>query len=88
MKNDILDATRDDILDVTIKFGAKCSDMSWIDIVGCDGTIYEKEGYAPDIKGLCGGDYIDMEIDNRTGKILNWKPINTDKFTELQQEDD
>lgn len=40
-----------------------------------DGKIVARsDGYVPDIKGIGGGDYIEMDIDLDTGQILNWKP--------------
>ncbi len=58
----------------TINISAKCSDL-------CSTTVYdgegdpmgsEAQGYVPSFMPDGGGDYIDLEIDIKTGKILNW----------------
>lgn len=56
-----------------ISICAKCSDMCSFNITDADGdTIYEKNDYAPHDMGIGGGDYIDLEIDIATGKIVGW----------------
>lgn len=37
-------------------------------------VLAESEGYLPSA-GIFGGDDTELEIDNETGRILNWKPI-------------
>jgi hypothetical protein len=63
-----------------IKFSAKCSDMFAADLVD-DGNVRGKyDGYVPDFfPGEHYGDYVQLEIDIDTGKIVNWKkPTKTD----------
>lgn len=50
-------------------------------------TLFDKEGYVPSDLGIGGGDDIELEIDIKTGQILNWKEITTDTLVELQLED-
>lgn len=53
----------------TIKISAKCSDMFNAQY---DGKSYS--GYVPDwMPGEHYGDYVNLEIDLETGKILDWK---------------
>ena len=63
-----------------LSISAKCSDL-------CNSSYKDKNGnvtkggdysYVPMGINLGGGDYVDLDIDTETGKILNWKPI-TDK---------
>ena len=63
----------------TIYISGKCADR-------CDAELYDEEGkrvlehqgYVPDFMPGGGGDYLQFEIDNETGKILNWEPIKED----------
>lgn len=57
-----------------LNLNGKCSDLCYAEY-SVDGKIVAKsDGYVPDIKGIGGGDYIEMDIDLDTGQILNWKP--------------
>lgn len=60
---------------MTIKISAKCSDMFHANLIGDDGQPKgEYDGYVPDFfPGEHYGDYVQLEIDIATGKILNWK---------------
>ena len=52
-----------------ININAKCSDLF---SANCNGKHYS--GYVPDwMPGQHYGDYVTLEIDTDTGKILNWK---------------
>ena len=51
-----------------LKISGKCSDCFSMLM---DGKEYD--GYVPGFLG--GGDYIELDIDLDTGKILNWKSI-------------
>ncbi len=42
-------------------------------------------GYMPYL-GVFGGDYTELEIDNATGKILNWKPISENEIDDYVEE--
>lgn len=59
----------------TITISAKCSDLFSAQLKDSEkGTIKEYVGYVPDFLGPDGyGDYVEMEIDVKTGQILNWK---------------
>lgn len=59
----------------TIYLSAKCSDLCSTMIYDANGDSIGSEalGYAPSFMPDDGGDYIDLEIDINTGKILNWK---------------
>ncbi len=55
----------------TISICAKCSDMFSASLD--DGREYD--GYVPNFfPGQHFGDYVELEIDLKTGQILNWNP--------------
>lgn len=59
-----------------VRIGGKVSDMCFGALFDDKGKLVEEhDGYVPNIKALGGGDYLRLEIDNATGQILNWKPI-------------
>lgn len=65
-----------------ISICAKCSDLCAVTVQDDKGkTILEHDGYVPDFF-LGGGDYVEMTIDNDTGKIIGWKPITIDQINE------
>ena len=43
-----------------------------------DNLLLEHDGYVPKWMPGGGGDYLSIEIDNETGKILNWESIKDD----------
>ena len=52
-----------------------------------DGCLVEFEnishhGYGPNIPGIGGEDYIQLEIDNDTGMVIGWKPLTIESFKE------
>jgi hypothetical protein len=58
---------------------AKCSDLCCTTYTDKDGKVTESDGYVPEGIGItedgdC-GDYVVMEIDMKTGQILNWKAV-------------
>lgn len=53
-----------------IGISGKTSDQ--FSMVADNNLVYD--GYVPECS-IGSGDYIEMEIDNATGQILNWKPI-------------
>lgn len=57
-----------------VTVSAKCSDMFAMSMGDLD-----YDGYVPQ-GSLGGGDYIEMQIDNETGQILDWKPLNEEDF--------
>ena len=42
-------------------------------------VLLDYDGYVPE-SSLGSGDYLDFVIDNDTGRILNWKPIDLEKL--------
>ena len=58
-----------------ISIHAKCSDRCFTSIKNEDGmVIHEQDGYVPGfMPGNHYGDYIILDIDAETGRILNWK---------------
>lgn len=54
---------------------AKCSDLCFAQLIAADGTVLKKhDGYVPEMMpGEHYGDYVEIEIELATGKILNWK---------------
>ena len=54
---------------------AKCSDLCNVQFFNEDGTkVGESNGYVPDfMPEEHWGDYVELEIEVATGKILNWK---------------
>ena len=60
----------------SVSINAKCSDLCFAQLIGTDGKIMgqEHDGYVPEwMPGEHFGDYVEIEIDLETGKILNWK---------------
>ena len=68
----------------TITVSAKCSDCCYTQALDADGKVlYSKDGYVPDfMPGKHYGDYVELEIDVNTGKILNWETPDTAKIRE------
>jgi len=68
-----------------IHMSAKCSDMFGA-ILFVDGKQVGKDysDYVPDFfPGRHFGDYVELEIDVDTGKILNWKKPTEDQLDEI-----
>ena len=60
----------------TLRISAKCSDMFWAQLMDARGNDVgeEHDGYVPAfMPGEHYGDYVELEIDLETGRILNWK---------------
>ena len=53
----------------------KCSDLCCTEYRVDGKTLKKTDGYAPNIKGVCGGDDIQFDLDLDTGMILTYKPI-------------
>ncbi len=54
---------------------AKCSDLWSHSVIGKDGKVLsEYSGYVPSFMPNGGGDYVELDINPYTGKIMNWKP--------------
>lgn len=63
----------------TIRISAKCSDLCYSEIINDDrNLVAENDGYVPENIGIGGGDFVELEIDLQTGKVLNWKPVMLD----------
>lgn len=63
-----------------LKICAKCADRCSIKFEDDNGNVKaENDSYVPENINIGGedddGDYIDIEIDTKTGRILNWKPL-------------
>ena len=59
-----------------IKICAKCSDLFGANLVNDNGLPRGESysGYVPDwMPGIHYGDYVELDIDTATGRILNWK---------------
>lgn len=63
---------------------AKCNDLISWGFRTPDFQSPNYEGQIPDI-GIGGGDYIQLQIDAETGKILNWKPDEVLAFLEMKE---
>jgi hypothetical protein len=59
----------------TLSISAKTSDLCCTTFTDKDGKETETDGYVPYNIGIGGGDYVDLEIDMKTGQIQNWKPV-------------
>ena len=59
-----------------VKIVAKCSDLCDTTVVDANGnTIAYHDGYVPEfMPGEHDGDYVMLDIEIKTGRILNWKP--------------
>ena len=71
----------------TLRISAKCSDLCWTEYTDKDGNKTESDGYVPEgiNIGDGGGDYIDIDIDMKTGQILNWKPVSDAQVIKAQK---
>lgn len=69
-----------------LSISAKCSDMYSHQVIQADGTIYrEYDGYVPSFfPGDHWGDYVMLDIDPYTGRILNWKPWKRARKTKVK----
>lgn len=64
---------------LVLNVSAKCNDMCSIDLIQDGRYVAEYSGNVPDFfPGDHDGDYIQLEIDAKTGQILNW-PKNIDE---------
>lgn len=66
-----------------VSISGKGSDMFNVTFINEDDTDVEGDGYAPYIKGVCRGDYFNITIDNATGKIVGWVPIESEQVSIL-----
>ena len=71
-----------------LKISAKCSSLCWTEFTDAKGNVTESDGYVPEGIGLGDGtgDYIELDIDMKTGQILNWEPVSDSKVKRAQKE--
>lgn len=70
----------------TIKMQAHTRDCFWVLLTDEEGDeLLEESGYVPEWMPGGPGDDIVFEIDNATGRILNWVPIK-DEVLEIDEE--
>jgi hypothetical protein len=68
----------------TIKINAKCSDCFCASLHEEGKEVRHYDGYVPDFfPGQHYGDYIQLEIDANTGKILNWEPPTSNELDKV-----
>lgn len=72
----------------TLRISAKCSDLCWTEYTDKNGKKTESDGYVPANIGIggTGGDYVDIDIDMKTGQIKNWKAVSDAQVTKAQRE--
>lgn len=70
-----------------ISISGKVSDMFGLQVQDGDNNI-DYCGYVPYHMGFGGGDYIEIDIENETGRIVGWKPIPVDKLISLVEVDE
>ena len=72
-----------------IKISAKCSDLFSARLLDAHGNeVGSYEGYVPEFfPGKHYGDYVQLDIELATGKILNWKPPTDEQLTEILKEE-
>ena len=72
-----------------LKISAKCSDLCWTSYTDSKGNQTQSNGYVPEGIGISDdgdcGDYVSIDIDMKTGQILNWKPVSDKKVIEAQK---
>lgn len=72
-----------------IKMSAKCSDLFNASLIDNDKEIGEYHGYVPKFfPEEHYGDYVRLDIDIETGKILNWKAPTQDELEEVFKKED
>ena len=71
----------------TVKIYAHCRDCCNVELKDENGNeLKEHQGYVPDWFPAGGGDDVRMEIDNETGKILNWESIKDEVLEDEEEE--
>ena len=69
-----------------LRISAKCSDLCWTKYTDSKGNETESDSYVPEEIGIDdGGDYVDIDIDMKTGQILNWKPVSDTQVINAQK---
>jgi len=62
---------------VVVRVVAKCSDLCSVTLLDSNNApIAQHNGYVPDfMPGEHYGDYVELDIELATGKVLNWKEL-------------
>jgi len=69
-----------------LRISAKCSDLCWTEYTDKNGKKTESDGYVPQEIGIDSyGDYVDLDIDMKTGQIQNWKPVSDAQVIKAQR---
>jgi hypothetical protein len=68
----------------TLTITAKCSDTFSAQLDEPGKPSREHDGYVPEGLGIGGGDYVEMTIDLKTGKIQNWVPPAEEAFAKFK----
>lgn len=72
----------------TLFINAKCSDLFSAFLYDDNKIVGEYDGYVPSfMPGEHYGDYVELEIDIETGKILNWKKPTKKQLDEVFKKD-
>ena len=72
----------------TIKITAHVRDCFSATTTDSEGEEYDYQGYVPSwMPGESYGDDFTLLVDNETGRILNWKPVDIDDVKEENEED-
>ena len=69
-----------------LRINGKCSDMFFATLETMGGKLigHVHDGYVPSfMPGEHYGDYITLDIDVKTGKILNWVPPSKKQLTKV-----
>ena len=66
-----------------LKISAKCDDCCIATLVDNGKVLKRKNGYVPALMPYEGGDYVDIDIDVTTGRILNWKVPTKEQIQEF-----
>lgn len=76
------------VINGTVSVYMKHNDLTSFEVFTKDKTLYEKDSdYLPEV-AVFGGDDTTLQIDNMTGKIIDWKPITTEQLQELKNENE
>lgn len=68
---------------ITLSINAKCDDKCAIEVYeDLDCIADNHSDYVPRKLGIGGGDYITLEIDIKTGQIVNWKALSKEHVLE------
>ena len=69
-----------------LRISAKCSDLCCTNYTDKDGNVTESNGYVPKNIGIDDyGDYVELDIDMKTGQIQNWKPVSDAQVKQAQK---